>query len=334
MDKRVTIKDVAERAGVSKATVSYVLNGVRKVSPATRDKVMKAIDELDYSPDFTAISLSKRQSNLIGILLPLKNESIEAIMKENTYFNEMISGIELVARQNNYDILLTGIGHIEDHETWVRKRNVDGLLFLGAFPEEMYRIPISVPSILIDVYEEQPELSSILIDDYRGGYLATKHLLELNHTKIAFISTGSTNSVEGERLRGYTDAMGATKHLIVAESLHNFESGYQIGERIVKEKLDITGFVVTSDITAIGMLKAFHDAGKHVPEDYSVVGFDDISMSKYAIPALTTIHQPTMEKGQLATRMLLRRMQEKDAPVEKQKLDVELIIRESTARFN
>lgn len=337
MKKRATIRDVAERAGVSKTTVSYVINDVKKVSPETRMRVKEAIQELSYEPDFTAISLTKSRSQLIGIVLPLVNESIATIMEENTYFSEMISAIEKVARENGFDILLTGLSAPEDYRPWVQKRRLDGLLFLGIFPESIYveMRSMEIPAILIDTYEKHTgSYPYVNIDDEKGGYLAAKHLLDLGHRNIAFVTTGLNNPVEENRYHGYLRAFRDQRvkapESITAESVHSFGCGYATAEKLLQTEA-YSAVICTSDITALGMMRAVHDAGKRVPQDLSITGFDDIHISRYVTPSLTTIRQHIRTKGSLAAEKLIEAMKGKqpDAKV----LDVELIVRESTSAF-
>lgn len=335
MKRRATIRDVAERAGVSKTTVSYVLNDVKKVSSDTRMRVLEAMQELEYEPDFTAISLTKRKSYLIGVILPLVNKSIASIMEENTYFNEMISAIEQVARENGFDILLTGLAEPEEYRTWVYKRRLDGLLFLGLFPESIYTEMrgMDVPAILIDTYEKHTgSYPSVNVDDEKGGYLAASHLLALGHQSIGFLTTGLENPVEYYRYQGYLRAYHewnlSPPETVMSKSAHSFLSGAEAAQNILKEAA-LTAVICTSDITALGLIRALQEAGKKVPEDYSVTGFDDIHLSRYTTPSITTVRQHIRQKGSRAAEKLLAAMEGK--PTEAEVLDVELVKRESTA---
>ncbi|SDO34028.1 LacI family DNA-binding transcriptional regulator [Alkalicoccus daliensis] len=337
MKRRATIRDVAERAGVSKTTVSYVLNDVKKVSAETKLRVMEAMQDLSYEPDFTAISLTKRKSNLIGIILPLVNKSIASIMEENTYFNEMISAIEQVARENGFDILLTGLAEPAEYRTWVHKRRLDGLLFLGLFPESIYSEmrSMDVPAILIDTYEKHTgNYPSVNVDDEKGGYLAASHLLELGHQSVGFLTTGLENPVEYYRYQGYIRAYGEwglpPPDTVLTKSAHSFQSGADAAEKVLNQS-GLTAVICTSDITALGLIRALREAGKKVPEDFSVTGFDDIHLSRYTTPSITTVRQHIRQKGSRAALKLLAAMEGK--PTEAEVLNVELVKRESTAPY-
>ncbi|RBW67549.1 LacI family DNA-binding transcriptional regulator [Bacillus taeanensis] len=344
MSKKTTIRDVAKYADVSPATVSYVLNGVKKVSEETKLRVLQAIGELNYYPDFTAISLSKRKSNLIGIVFSLIDNSFAEVMRENPYYNEMISGIEIVARKKNFDILITGIGNIEEYRSWVKKRNLDGLLFLGLFPPKLYNEmkKIDIPIVLIDTYEEYTNVyKNVNINDELGGYLATKHLVDLGHRNIAFVATNiKVSLVDERRFQGYKRALNEAKipfnnnlffeTLLNFEGAITFESGYKIGEQILESRENITAIVTISDIYAIGIINALQKHGKRVPEDYSVVGFDDISMCNYILPSLTTVKQDIFNKGEEAAKMLIDAIEIPSSKPKSIELPVKLIVRDST----
>ncbi|PRO65945.1 LacI family DNA-binding transcriptional regulator [Alkalicoccus urumqiensis] len=334
MKRRATIKDVAERAGVSKAAVSYVLNDIRKVSAETKARVLQAASELDYQPDFTARSLTKRTSNMIGVILPLVDASIANVMQENTYYNEMISAIEKVARENGFDVLLTGLARPEEYRNWVQKRRLDGLLFLGLFPASIYAEmrSMEVPAVLIDTYEEHTgKYPSVNINDEKGGFLAAEHLLSLGHENIAFLTTGLENPVEVHRYKGFTRAFQERGMTVpspeTAETTHRLESGWMIGKKLAGSSR--TAIVCTSDITAFGVIRALYEAGVRVPEDVSVTGFDDIHISRYTTPSLTTVRQHIMQKGTAAAEKLIETM--KGHPAAGETFDVKLVIRESTA---
>ncbi|WP_187254606.1 LacI family DNA-binding transcriptional regulator [Alkalicoccus halolimnae] len=334
MEKRATIRDVAERAKVSKTTVSYVLNDVKKVSEDTRKRVLEAMAELHYEPDFTAISLTKRKSQLIGVIMPLVNESIAAVMQENTYFNEMISAIEKVARENGFDILLTGLAEPERYRAWVQKRHLDGLLFLGLFPEEIYSEmrSMDVPAILIDTYETHTgDYPSVNVDDEKGGYEAARHLLALGHKQTAFLTSNRADPVERERYKGfqraYKEAAVKLPPPVETASVHSFESGYAAGRKILEEER-FTAVSAGSDTTALGIVRAVHDAGKEVPGDLSVTGFDDIRMSRYLTPALTTVRQHIERKGMIAAKKLVHVINGGQEKAEM--IDIELVVRDST----
>src|SRR5690348_11896229 len=131
MEKKVTIRDVAAYSGVSRTTVSNILNGVNKTSEETKERVLQAIKDLNYQPDFTAISLTKKKSNMIGVIIPSFDKSLAPIFRENHYYTEILGGMEYVFKSQNYDLLISGIMNPIECKNWIQKRNLDGLIFLG-----------------------------------------------------------------------------------------------------------------------------------------------------------------------------------------------------------
>lgn len=345
MNKRITIKDVAKYANVSSATVSYVINDVKKVSDKTKTRVFEAIKELNYYPDFTAVSLSKKKSNLIGIILPLTKDSPASVFKNNLYYNEFVSGVEVIARNSKLDTMIAGVANPEECKRWVKSRNLDGLIFLGLFPKSLYNEMklLNIPIVLIDTYEKHTNLfSHVQVNDELGGYLATKHLIELGHRDIAFIATTLKSSpVDRKRYQGYQSALieagiKLNENLIFQNKDITFENGMMVAQEIISYKGELTGIVSVSDILAIGVIKALQQKGKRVPDDYSVVGFDDLTISQFTTPGLTTIRQDSFEKGKSAASLLANLIElsvtEELAVTDHETvtLPVELIVREST----
>jgi DNA-binding LacI/PurR family transcriptional regulator len=345
MEKKPTIRDVAKHANVSPATVSYVLNGVKKVSDKTRRRVLETIDQLGYYPDFTAVSLSKKKSNLIGIMLPLTDDSPDDshafVLKNNLYYNEFVSGVEMVAREKQFDTMITGIANPEECRRWAKKRNVDGLIFLGLFPQSIFEqmSKLNIPVVLIDTYEKHTKLfNSVQIDDELGGYLATKHLIELGHKNIGFVSTHfEVSQVDTNRFKGFKKALKEAGISVNCKFIYTtrditFENGMEMADRILTDANELTGIVTVSDILAIGIVKGLQSNGKHVPDDYSVVGFDDLTISQFTTPSITTIKQDIFKKGEKAAELLLNHIEDRSIEPQIIELPVQLIVRESTQK--
>ncbi|MFU0828278.1 MAG: hypothetical protein ACFWTJ_12265 [Lachnoclostridium sp.] len=341
--KRATIKDIAKKTGVSVATVSYVINGINKVSDDTKRLILKTMEEMDYKPNLTARSLTNRHSNMIGILLPITEKGSDAslLLKDNPFYGELISGAEYKATELGYDILIKGIRPGESCRDWIIKRNLDGAVFIGNYTvvisEEMKKLGSEL--VLMDAYDEGTKIHhSIGIDDMRGGYLATKYLLELGHRKIAIAA--SNIMVDGaiyRRFLGYKNALSeygisATSHLIFQDTL-TFEGGYRTGVNIIKSREKISGVFAVADIVAFGIIKAFYDYGKEIPKDLSVVGFDDTKECEYNNPGLTTVHQPIYEKGATAVETIVDAIRQKSGDTKHIMLPIELRIRESAMEY-
>lgn len=343
MKKKITIRDVAKHAGVSVATVSYVLNDVEKVSNETKNRVLKAIEELNYRPDFTAISLSKRESKIIGVMLPVIEDSKASILKNNLYYNEIIMGVEKVANKKQYDTMISGIANPEACRDWVKKRNLDGLIFLGIFTKDFYveMSKLNIPIVLIDTYEKFTNLfNNVQVNDELGGYLATKHLIELGHKNIAFIANNlEISPVDTNRYQGYKRALqnaglNFNDQLLIETGDVTFEHGMKAGEKILNEEQELTGIVTVADVLAIGIIKSLQQKNKRVPNDYSIVGFDDLSISQYIIPSLTTIRQDIFGKGKFAADLLIRAIESVGLEPESVEIPVELIVRKSTKKYS
>jgi LacI family transcriptional regulator len=339
MKQKITIRDVAKHAGVSSATVSYVLNGVKKVSEDTKERVLLSIEQLNYQPDFTAISLSKRKSKMLGIILPLVGGSLAPIFKENHYFSELLSGVEYECRNNGFDFLISGISEAEECKSWVMKRNLDALLVIGKFSQKVHKEmkTLSLPLVFVDSFESDTNLyHNIRIDDELGGYLGTKHLIDLGHKQIRFVPNGRIDrDVDGQRFLGFKRALSEANiefnpSMIIEGGTNSFENGYKLGNEMAKN-LEMTAVFTSADITAFGIMKALTDNGIKVPDDISIVGFDDLMISRYTSPSLTTIRQDVFRKGAVSAQIAIEAIENNDIEIKEIMLPVELVIRDSTA---
>ncbi|TYR80778.1 LacI family transcriptional regulator [Priestia megaterium] len=340
MGEKVTIRDVAKYAGVSPAAVSYVLNGVNKVSDETKQRILKAVKELNYEPNLTAVSLSKKKSNIIAVMFPLINDSLATIFKDNHYYSEMISGIEYVMRKHGYDLLISGANNPTECMKWIQKRNVDGLLFLGVFPNRLYKEmkALSTPVVLVDTYEKyERDFHHITVNDENGGYIATKHLLDLGHHAIGFVAHHLTDSpIDKKRFSGYERALREAgmqtckEHIFEAQD-SSFENGYKLGKELLRHPTRMTALFASSDTLALGIMKALQEGGKRIPDDYSIVGFDDLTFSSYSSPSLTTVRQDVFNKGVVAATAIIQAIESHATTLQHINLSVELIVRNSTA---
>lgn len=338
--KKIGIKDIAKYCNVSVATVSYVINGVGKVSKEKRKMVLDAIDKLHYNPNLNARALSKGESKLIGVILPLveKDDEVAGLIGANPFYMEFIAAVECVLQNKGYDIVLANSYGNDDFKKWLTARSLDGIIIFGSIQKKMYEDieDLQIPCCLVDGDVDYGKLS-VTIDDEQGEYTATKHLLDLGHTKIGFLcSSLEKSSVNKNRFKGYSKALNdagieVNKDYIFEDEV-SFEAGVRIAKKIVEQKLDITGVVCTSDILAIGVIKAYHDMNINVPESLSVVGFDDIKMSSYITPSLTTIKQDVALKGRKATEILLSNLN--NNYTNRIILIPSLIVRDSTKKIN
>lgn len=335
MARRATLKDVAERAQVSTATVSYVLNDKKSISEQTKTRVYDAIRDLNYVPDLSARSLSSRDSKLIGIVIP-QTEPGSKLMLQNDFYSEIVGSIEYHARQHGYHVIISATDVNESYLTLAKERNLDGIIVIGMYPDDFYRQmkKTQIPIVLIDSYCNDHYYHSIRIDDAYGSYLATNHVIGCGHKKIAFFCGQiKENGVIKKRLCGYQQALEEAgipyDSTLVYEGKVDYDSGIELARRLCNENKDVTAVVATADILAIGAMKGFYEQGVSLPNDISIVGFDDLEISKYLTPGLTTVRQEISQKGEKAVELLLDNIQDADMTKREVIIPVSLSRRES-----
>ncbi|NMA17951.1 MAG: LacI family transcriptional regulator [Clostridiaceae bacterium] len=345
MRRQVSIKDVASEAGVSASTVSYVLNENPNVtiSAETRERVLSAARELNYVPNQAARTLGSSrvmgmtESKLIGIVIPqTEPEHYGArLMFSNPFYSSFLSALELPIRSAGYHLIVSGTNPGQSYFEIVRSRALDGVIILGMYPsddEEEY-ISFNVPTVLVDCYGcDGRFFYGVNTDDYKGGYLATRHLLERGHRKIALV-TGQLkeNGVNVLRYRGYCDALEEfgvrPDSSLVFAGYVGFEYGAEAAREMAANMNNISAVFATSDITAIGVMNGFRANGISIPKDVSLIGFDDIEYASTCYPPLTTIRQNIEEKGKRAAGLILAAISNRNLPRVKEIIGLELIER-------
>lgn len=335
---RATLKDVAQLAGVSTAAVSYALSGKRPISEETKRRIQAAVEQLDYVPDLNARGLSMRDSKLIGVVIP-QTEPGDRLMFQNSFYSEVLGSIEYYARQNGYHILISATDANESYLTLAMKRNLDGIIVIGMYPDEFYQEmkKTKIPIVLIDSYCNDHYYHNIRIDDAYGSYLAARYLLENGHREIAFfVGQLKESGVMKKRLLGYQQALREFevpyREEYVFEGQVDYESGITLANRLLQSQLPVTGIVAAADILAIGVMKGLYENGKKIPEDYSIVGFDDAEVSRYLTPGLTTVRQQISLKGQRAVELLLKHIEDPALPKQEEILPLQLVQRESVKK--
>ena len=327
-----TIREVAESAGVSYATVSHVINNTRLVSPETRERVLAAMDALNYRPNALARSLRQGKTNTIGLVLP---------DSANPFFAEISRTIEDEAFKKGYSVFLCNTELDTQRELFyvdvLSKKQVDGIIFVAAGDQADsldFLIRRSMPLVMIDRNVPNVKSDAVLTDHQLGGYLATCHLLELGHTRIACIAGPSTITPSAERIIGYRKALEEAglsyqEELILRGDYHA-QSGMELTHLILKMNPRPTAIFALNDLMALGALRAAAEDGYSVPKDLAVVGYDDLEIAHFTNPPLTTIAQPKKEIGVQAVKLLVDRMSLKSRPPSRIVLAPELIIRRST----
>ena len=339
MKDKVTIRDVAAAAGVSVATVSYVLNGKKKVSEQTKQDVLDTIEKMGYVMDLNARGLTVKSTRLIGVVVP-QTEPGSTLMFRNNFYSEILGSIEYQARQNGYHILISATDVTEDYLNLIRERNLDGVIIIGTYQNEfLYKLhELDIPVVLVDSYCKYDWFHEIRIDDEKASYLAAKYVLEAGHQKIALV-TGflKDDGVMQKRLQGYRTALEEAGISYcpeyVIERNVDYDSGVSAAEEIVRKKMDVTAVVATADIFAIGLIKGFYEAGVRVPEDISIIGFDDLDITAYLTPGLTTVKQFISRKGERAVELLLQNLTNRSMKKVEEILPVKLVERASVKRL-
>ncbi len=341
MKNEVSIVDVAEAAGVSIATVSNVINDKGRVSEATRKKIEQIIVQLGYTPNLTARNLKTRKSDLIGVVVPTMQPGR---LQDNPFYWDLLAGVEEGARDRNFHIILTGIDESTETFSFVKERQLDGLIVVGT-NEGSPAIPkilgLRIPTVFIDSYLADAMLYQVFLEDRKGSYQATRYLIELGHRRIALLMGDIPleqipyYGVLHERWLGYCDALEEADipydPALMIKLPTSLEGGYEGADQLI-ELSDVTAIFSFSDVSAMGLLKRLRERGKRVPEDYSVIGFDNLFMSNYTSPSLTTVAQDIVEKGQAAIGMLLDQIDGRPIMNRTIALPVDVIIRETTGK--
>ena len=340
MKKKVTIKEVAQKAGVSPATVSYILNNKKSISEDTKQRVWSVISELDFVPDLSARSLIAGSSKLIGVVVP-QTEKGSRLMFENNFYSEILGSIEYRARLQGYHVLISASDTNENYLTIAKERNLDGIIVIGIYPNSFYQElkKSQIPIVLVDSYCNDHYYHSIRIDDAYGSYLATKYMIEHGHRNIAFFCGEiKENGVMKQRLQGYREALeeyGLTfNQRNVFEGKIDYEDGVKLAEALCKSNIKATAVVATADILAISAMKAFYEHGIHVPDDISIIGFDDLQITKYLTPGLTTVHQDISRKGERAMELLFNSIQNPKLTKQEEIMPVNIVERGSVKFLN
>ena len=331
----VTIRDVAARARVSKSTVSNVVRGVPNVKPALRAQVERAITELGYTPSAVARSLVARRTRTLGVTIP----SLEP------FYADVLYGAEARAARDGYSLLI-GSTEIDDCvPDALLQRRVDGFLICGVLGEEVVRRAATFgPVVLVDPAEAYDGFSTVGIDGFLGAQLAVRHLVSLGHTRIAAVIDSELPEERKERIAGFRAGLEEAGLELNREL--EFQDRHARGARdpgprsaVVRDLLRLsprpTAIVCGDDLTAIGLLDALEARGVRVPDEMSIVGFDDIAFAGVRRIGLTTIRQPSVEIGELAAHVLIEQLEGRDlrpiASVHKL-LEPELVIRATTSR--
>lgn len=335
----VTQMDIAREAGVSGVTVSNVINGNHhKVSEENIKKIQALIEKYHYVPNATARSLAKKESRIIGVVIPNVDENDNFL--KSPYNAEVLGVLERIVRAKGYYLMVRCVGSCQEIIPMVATWNVDGVVFLSAFRDDVIEIKksMTLPMVFIDTYTKDLGESSVEADDYKGGYLVGKYLLSMGHRDILFAGPEvNGDSVIPRRFKGYKAAMAeyGVEDMVRWQyaPFTTYECGIECGRQIASLEKVPTAVFASADILALGIIEGLRISGKRIPEDVSIVGYDNLPEGQYSYPQLTSVSQQITQKAELAAKQLFRQITKKDAPIKNVEVDVEIIERHSVKRM-
>lgn len=330
-----TIKDVAKMAGVSTTTVSHVINKTRFVAQETESLVLQAIKDLNYSPSAVARSLKVNTTKSIGMIVTTS---------EAPYFAEIIHAVEEHCYRQGYSLFLCNTQNnaekIKNHLEMLAKKRVDGILVMCSeyLPDSLNLLHSfeNIPMVVMD-WGPNVHTDIILDNSFDGGYLATKHLIENGHKYIGIIAGELTKTTAKTRYEGFIHAMKEAGLTVnpnwVMEGFFEPEDGYECMNKILSQDNLPTAVFCCNDVMALGAISAIGEKGLRVPEDISIIGYDNIHASRFYSPPLTTVHQSKSRLGVQAVNLLFERINHKSDQKEKIEIHPELVVRKSVKKM-
>lgn len=333
-----TIKDIANLVGVSPTTVTNVIRGNQgRVSPEMIKRIQQAMQDLHYIPNLSARALVSQSSHIIGVINHLVPRESGGFFQD-PFHGAMLSGVEEELRTRGYYMMIRSIDSAQDLLSLLSNWNLDGLILPGIFPSEFFNklLNQSTPFLLMDSYVSD-KVPQVRLEDRRGGYLAAKHLLENNHRRILFCGPPiHEHGVLRERYEGFCEAMAEYGLTPDPRDVYGLEIGIQestaLGRELAK-RTDYTAIFATADILAAGIISGLHEAGRSVPGDVSIVGFDDLNIARLTSPQLTTIHQDATLRGIKAADMLIRHIEHDAGAQNRIVMPVKLVERQSVRKL-
>ncbi len=335
--KRLTLEEIAELAGVSRATVSRVVNGHPNVSLKVRERVQKVIAQTGYEPNRAARSLASNRSNMIGLFIPLVGQSE---LFADPYYGKLISGIAHECNELSYILTLFVFDNRDAERTMfasiVNSGFLDGFVITASTLNNPYTRLLderNIPFVMVGRASDSENVCSVDADNVGGAYMAASHLVENGYKRIAIIAPELNTAVGEDRLIGYKRALHdhqiAIDEALIVEGDFTFEGGVAAMQQLLPQRPDAV--FGGSDLMAMGAIQAIHDVGLSVPQDIAVIGFDDFPNASTTTPPLTTVRQPVEETGSVAVRTLIDMINSDGMNPRRVILPVELIVRRSSA---
>jgi LacI family transcriptional regulator len=334
--RSITIKDVARVSGVSYATVSRVLTGYEFVKEATRRRVMEAAEDLGYVANLHARSLVGGRSRIIGLLVP---------NLDNGYVGTITQGIDRELARANFDLMLYTTHRHPGKETFyvsaITNGLTEGLLLIAPIVPTIYLEALrkqDFPYVLIDQADATENSSVVEATNWQGAYEATRYLTQLGHTRIAFIKGSPAVRSAADRLEGYkaslVDSGIPVMEELVIDGDYQQQTGYESAKRLLQRLQPLpTAIFAANDLAAFGAMDAAREYGLSIPNDISIIGFDDIPQASFVYPKLTTVRQPLEKMGQVAVKILLEQIEDQSRPPQRIALATQLIIRDSCGPY-
>jgi LacI family transcriptional regulator len=334
---RPTIKDVAKLAKVSTATVSLVLHNHQRIPAVTKKKVRKAIEDLNYHPSRPARELVSKSTGNIGFLL-----TDDHFLKTEPFYTRIFLGTEIEARESNYYVLLTTIstqfGRDDPLPRCVQEMNIDGMIIAGKVPDALVErlLKFNLPLVFVDFYPSVNQFPAVLIDNLNGGFQATEHLIKCGHRKIGFLGGDMEHPSIRDRFVGFKMALERYKipfykdRVITTEKLTSKESGYKAARKLYDLYDDTTAVFACNDAMAMGAMSYFKDEQLRIPQDISIIGFDNIDSDLVQNPPLSTMEVPKLDMGAEAMRLMVDVLQNNNTKQRKILMPVELVARGSS----
>ncbi|WP_067600820.1 LacI family DNA-binding transcriptional regulator [Nocardiopsis listeri] len=335
--QRPTLEMVAQRAGVGRGTVSRVINGSSQVSPRTREAVHDAISELGYSPNHAARTLVTRRTDTVALVV---SESRDRLF-EDPFFADIIRGVSSVLHERDLQLMLTTARGDAEHKRvgeYLSGSHVDGAMLVSLHRDDPLTSRLADSGVPVvhggrPYSEVVPARFFVDIDNVEGGRVATRRLLETGHERVGTITGPQDMNAGISRLRGFREAMAESGREVdpnlVAQGDFSVEGGAVAMAGMLDQGGNPDALFVASDMMAIGAIRTLRERGLSVPEDVALVGFDDSLMAQHSTPALTTVHQPTVQMGQEMARLLVDVAIPRAADSERVTLETHLVVRES-----